>query len=405
MNHILPPRLVDVSHFRHRHGLDASGRDVQQQQRKSDTQRFLLWLGSCALAIACIFILNVPIDLFASKHTNTEPFTRGSLAYEAGHFDEAFRIWQTLAEQGDVRAQINLGAIYDDGKGVPKNPTVAAKWYRTAALRGNSGAQYNLGLMYAMGHGAQAAVRAINELVPGHALEKELLAKMKTSPPVARLDASPQPRMSASTGTAWPIASGYVVTNNHIISESNDVVLITTCGQEISAWPVLRDEANDIALLEVSDCHKLPPALPLADSQARLGTSVFTIGFPRADVMGRTPKLSNGVISGINGLRDDPRNYQTTVSIQPGNSGGPLLNMKGEVVGVVTSMLGIRDEAGGGISVLQNISCALKIDWVKDLLAKLPKQDRALGALQRHPDTLEAIADRVQGSVLMVVAR
>ena len=82
---------------------------------------------------------------------------------------------------------------------------------------------------------------------------------------------------------------------------------------------MLLDEAADIVLLEVKDLSALPPALPLAQSDARLGASVFTIGFPRVDLMGSTLKISVGVISGENGLRDDPESYQTTVPIQPGN--------------------------------------------------------------------------------------
>jgi S1-C subfamily serine protease len=210
---------------------------------------------------------------------------------------------------------------------------------------------------------------------------------------------------TASVATAWPIASGYVVTNNHVVSESNDVILIDKSGLRMRAWAVIRDEVNDIAFLEVSDSRELPPALPLAKSQARLGSSVFTIGFPRLDVMGKTPKLSCGVISGVNGLRDDPERYQTTLPIQPGNSGGPLLNMKGEVVGVITSMLGVRDPTNGDIDMLQNASCALKIQSVKDLFAHLPRQDTVIEALPSHYDNLETLAERIQDSVLIVIAR
>jgi len=211
--------------------------------------------------------------------------------------------------------------------------------------------------------------------------------------------------IGASAGTAWPISSGYVVTNNHIVSQSNKVILISAQGREIPAWAVLRDEVTDIALLEVSDPRNLPPALPLARSEARLGAAVFTIGFPRVDYMGQTPKLSSGVISGENGLRDDPRSFQTTVPIQPGNSGGPLLNMKGEVVGVVTSMLGIRDETTGNLHMLQNISCAVKIKDVTDLLTLLPEKDPRIYVLPSLSDDLEALANRTRGSVLLVISR
>jgi S1-C subfamily serine protease len=209
----------------------------------------------------------------------------------------------------------------------------------------------------------------------------------------------------AFIGTAWPITSGYVVTNNHIVSKSSHVVLINASGLQIPAWAVIRDELYDIALLEVKDSHELPPALPLATSQARLGTSIFTIGFPLVDVMGATPKLSDGIISGVYGLNDDPESYQTTVPIQPGNSGGPVINMKGEVVGVVTSMLGIMDETNGDIHMLHNISCVLKIERLRDLFALLPRQDAVIRSLPNHTDSLEGLAERIQASVLIVIAR
>ncbi len=230
-----------------------------------------------------------------------------------------------------------------------------------------------------------------------------------TEIPAAKSRASteifPKQIMEVSTGTAWPVAFGYVVTNNHVIEGCREVVLRNVDGREIHAWPVLRDEAYDIALLRVVDAHQLPPALPLAESDAVQGTDVFTVGFPRADVLGKTPKCSEGVISRIEGPNGDPASYQTTVSIQPGNSGGPLLNMRGEVVGVVRSMLGIRDEARGGILMLQNASCAVKIDFVKELLAYLPKKAPIKDALPSHLGSLEKLTHRIKGSVLLVEAR
>jgi S1-C subfamily serine protease len=217
------------------------------------------------------------------------------------------------------------------------------------------------------------------------------------------LVAAPQRR--TFIGTAWAIASGYVVTSSHVVAESNEVVLINTLGEEIPAWTILKDESKDLALLEVSDAQRLPPALPLAATEARLGTSVFTIGFPRADVMGRTPKLSTGVISCVTGLRDNPSIYQTTMPIQPGNSGGPLVNMKGEVVGVVKSMLAIKDSAGEKFQMLQNASCVLKIDCLRDLLRALPNQGPMIDVLPRHNDSLETLAARVKDSVMIIRAR
>ncbi len=207
------------------------------------------------------------------------------------------------------------------------------------------------------------------------------------------------------TGTAWPISSRYVVTNSHVVSEGSKVTLVSSQGQEIPASVVLRDETNDIIVLEAKDPYVLPPALPLAQTQAKLGASVFTIGFPRVDFMGRAPKLSMGVISGENGLRDDPDSLQTTVPIQPGSSGGPLLNMKGEVVGVVKSMLGIRDTADGSLQVLQTTSCALKVKCVQELLYQLPPKGGQPNLLPAFPDNLETLAGRIKDSVLLVISK
>ena len=208
-----------------------------------------------------------------------------------------------------------------------------------------------------------------------------------------------------TTGTAWPISSRYAVTNSHVVSEGSKVTLVSSQGEEIPASAVLRDEANDIVILEVKGPHTLPPALPLAQSQARLGASVFTLGFPRVDFMGKAPKLSIGVISGESGLGDDPGSFQTTVPIQPGNSGGPLLNMKGEVVGVVKSMLGIRDTANGSLYMLQTTSCALKIKCVQELVYQLPQKEGPANLVNGFSNDLENLAGRIKNSVLLVISK
>jgi len=209
----------------------------------------------------------------------------------------------------------------------------------------------------------------------------------------------------ASLGTAWPLASGFIVTNSHVVAGSRKIALLDQTGAKFAAWPVLRDDVNDLVFLQVDEPQKLPAALPLAEARTRLGSSVFTIGFPRIDVMGKTPKLSNGVISGLQGLRDDRCSYQTTVPIQPGNSGGPIFNLNGEVVGIVASMVGIRDEASGAISQLPNISCAIKIECLKELFQHLPPHGTDITSLPSEPGDLESIAQRVQNSVLIVVAK
>ncbi len=417
---------------------------------------------------AIILGLLLPINVYAKPLApSDQQFTQGWEAYDQGKYSEAMKIWEPLARQGNTDAQINLGVMYDYGKGVAENHAMAAQWYQRAAKQGHKSAQFNLGQMYLQGRGVEQDIRqaihwlkqaaqqgfaiaqynlgvlytegkrmpvehnkavkwfylaglaylqtgnvdksreslqAIQRISPDHSRAVELQAKLTTYAPQAEHDASLDIFANKSSGTAWPIAHGYAVTNNHVVADSNEVTLINTAGDSIHARVVLRDKQNDLALLSVIELDKMPPALPLSGNHARLGATVFTIGYPRIDIMGKTPKLTDGIISSVNGLRGDRSNYQISVPVQPGNSGGPLLNMKGEVVGIVTSMLGTTDDRTGTTTLLPNISFALKVDVLKALMEKLPQAQQPLTELASQGDNLEGLAARIQESVMIVLA-
>jgi hypothetical protein len=84
---------------------------------------------------------------------NAAPMEDGQTAYNSGDYATALLLWRPLAEQGNARAQNNLGVMYENGKGVSQNINEAVKWYRLAAEQGYAGAQNNLGLIYAIGRG------------------------------------------------------------------------------------------------------------------------------------------------------------------------------------------------------------------------------------------------------------
>lgn len=208
-----------------------------------------------------------------------------------------------------------------------------------------------------------------------------------------------------SVGTGWPIETGYVVTNNHVISNSDEIVLVDRDGNQISAWPILRDEQHDIALLAVRDTDKLPPALPLAGIQVNEGADVFTIGFPKPESRSDLPSRTSGVISGLSGVNEDPDTYRTTVPIQPGNSGGPLLNMNGEVVGVVTAMLAYQDPVHGTIEMVPNASSARKIRCVTQLFPHLPRSPKKISILPLRSGDMENLSENIRNSVMKVVSK
>jgi TPR repeat protein len=89
-----------------------------------------------------------------------KPFEDGVVAYDRGNYGLALRLWRPLAEQGDARAQSNLGVIYAKGLGVRQDNAAAANWYRKAAEQGNANAQSNLGVLYAEGRGVLRDDRA-----------------------------------------------------------------------------------------------------------------------------------------------------------------------------------------------------------------------------------------------------
>ena len=99
------------------------------------------------------FFLAISLLLGSTGPNWSADFNKGLDAARRGDFLTALREWSPLAERGDSTAQINLGVMYEDGKGVPQDYKKAVKWYKLAAEQGDSRAQVNLGLMYAKGFG------------------------------------------------------------------------------------------------------------------------------------------------------------------------------------------------------------------------------------------------------------
>lgn len=365
------------------------------------------WQGLVLLALLTGFCLaaDQPDDTFA----------RGWEAYQAGRYDGALRFWLPLADAGNADAQLNIGILFDAGQGVSADPVQAAHWYQRSAEHGHAAAQFNLAMMYAAGRGVdydRQQARYWLTLAAGQGLQeaRAMLPEIEVDPgtqsslaDVVEQDTFIDSLSGTSTGTAWPVAGGYAITSNHVVAGSETVTLYDVTGRTLHATVALRDITNDLAVLSVRERDGLPPALPLSSAPGRLGSDVFTLGFPRVDILGRTPKLSDGIISSVNGYRDDPGSYQTSVQIQPGNSGGPLLNMDGEVVGIVSSMLGTVSENAEPV-VMPNISYAVKVERLRALLQSLPDHGIPNVLTAERSAPLADLAERIQPSVLLVVA-
>jgi len=209
---------------------------------------------------------------------------------------------------------------------------------------------------------------------------------------------------SVSLGTGWPVVDGFVVTNHHVVAGHKKIVLLRRDGVKIPGSVAMDDTTNDLVLIRVKDARQLPPALPLATGVAHAGARVFTIGYPHPDFMGSEPKVTDGLISAVTGLGNDPRTYQISVPIQAGNSGGPLLNMNGEVVGITASKLRAAKIFKWTGDLPQNVNYAIKTGYLTMLLSSVSAK-HSIPVLPARAGNVEQLAARIEKSVLIVIAQ
>jgi len=171
------------------------------------------------------------------------------------------------------------------------------------------------------------------------------------------------PRVARSLGSGFVISpDGHIVTNNHVVEDATEVRVKLSDGRELVAKIVGRDGKTDLALLKVEATGL--PVIPLGDStQLQVGEPVMAIGNPFG--LGQT--VTTGIVSATgrvigNGPYDDF--IQTDASINPGNSGGPLINARGQAVGINTA---IFSRSGGSIG----IGFAIPVNLAKSVMAQL----------------------------------
>jgi S1-C subfamily serine protease len=336
---------------------------------------------------------------------------------------ESGKWYAKAAAQGVAEAQFQLGVrYYEHGKQTKKNYETAFSWFYKAALQGMAEAQYNVGLMYQLGRGvATNRVEAykwyIVSAAQGYA--KSLAARENLAGDLPRKDVAegerraaafeakrtfqPQANLTAGngdpprgSGTGFFVTEdGHLITNFHVVSGATSWMVKTRQGK-FPARVVKSDEKNDLALLKVIGTF---PALPVGNSkEAKLGDPVFTIGFPNLDVQGVEPKLTRGDINSMAGIKDDPRHFQISVPVQPGNSGGPLVDAGGNVVGVVTMRLGDWRTLKLTGALPQNVNYAVKSSHVRELLDAVPeaaKKLKASGPARKSEEIVKQVEDAV----------
>ncbi len=369
---------------------------------------------------------------------------QGSLAllYETGtgvekDATEALRWYLKAAEQGDAAAQFRAGLICKDDL---KDTKEAVRLFRSAASQANADAQILLGIMCAYGSGTpknyieaykwlslgvagnpeseEARERARKHLA---ALERKLMtrdqvaeAQKASAEFIPKQQATPQHpngrtrdgpdqiNQLRATGTAFAVTNdGCLVTNFHVVRAGSRLKVSTPNGVRL-AKVVETDQAHDLALLKIDS--KLA-GLPIVDSgSVRLGQSVFAIGFPNVEVQGFNPKLTKGEISSLAGVQDDERYFQISVPLQPGNSGGPLLDTHGNVIAVTSAGLNAAKTLNVTGSLPQNVNYAIKSAFLIPFLKSIPELSAKLPPVRQGAERpFEDVVAEAQSAVLLLL--
>ncbi len=154
---------------------------------------------------------------------------------------------------------------------------------------------------------------------------------------------------------------GYFVTNNHIVIGADSIYVQSTRGDVYKARVVYNDQAHDLAFLQLCDDSAFRPMPPVpygfTARPSDLGERVYTLGFPREEIV-----YGEGYLSSGTGYRGDSTAYQVAVGVNPGNSGGPLLDEGGNVIGIIS----------GKQTTLEGVSFAIKTNYLLEAINAIP---------------------------------
>lgn len=196
--------------------------------------------------------------------------------------------------------------------------------------------------------------------------EPEVASQQRpAAPPPAQAPQEP-PKVRLSTGSGFFVSkAGHIVTNAHVVKDCTTITARPDGAVAVAAQVLARDAANDLAVLKVAS--PVERSLPLRPS-IRLGEGVAAFGFPHSDLLATTGNFTLGNVTALAGLRDDSRYLQISAPVQSGNSGGPLLDSSGNVVGVVTAKLDAIKVAEAQGDLPQNVNFAVKASLAASFL-------------------------------------
>jgi len=171
--------------------------------------------------------------------------------------------------------------------------------------------------------------------------------------------------ISSWSGSGFAIGRKHIATNHHVVKGATNLyIYIPSLKRSFKAETAAADAVHDLAIVKITDAgftgfNKIDYGFKIAEEY--VGTDIFTLGYPLIHAMGLDVKLTTGVISSQSGYQGDRSLYQISSAVQPGNSGGPLFNKAGDVVGIIVSSL----------NNAENVNYAIKMKYLYNLSKKL----------------------------------
>jgi S1-C subfamily serine protease len=229
-----------------------------------------------------------------------------------------------------------------------------------------------------------------------------------------------EPSPQSGTGSGFFVSKmGHVITNAHVVQNCNKVTIGDNANKQVPAKIVNTDRSNDLALLQLSTLEMASAesksliqklgivVVPLASKgllrseDVRLGEKVLVAGYPFSDFMSNTIKVTTGVVSATRGMGDDSGQFQLDAAVQPGNSGGPIYDSGGNIVGVVVYGLNKLAIAKTRGSIPENVNFGIKASTVRQFLTSsgLPSKKSE----RTEEKSTEQLAEIAQNQALMVM--
>lgn len=261
---------------------------------------------------------------------------------------------------------------------------------------------YTNQIMSVTSESAAAAKKAGNVGQIALAMKKKYDAERASpfSNPSQPKQPKPESSKGISTGTGFFISNnGYVLTNSHVIEGSSSISIILN-GKSVPAILVDKDNSNDIALLKVDTVTE---GLPIElKKKTKQGTEIAVLGYPNIGLQGNEQKATFGYINANSGIQGDTRYYQISSPIQPGNSGSPMVNKQGVVIGIASASLNQTAAIQATGALAQNVNYAVKIAYALPML--INHNVKYIEPFeQRHLEKTDLI-ESISSSVILVVA-